>query len=143
MLDLEQLKKKFPANFPTHLLPPEAKEESIVVYRICKSGQVDEESFLPSYLEIGRTKDFDEKDIGEYSLSAYEKIEDAEKRCAFFGNYHPEAIIAVGTTDPSCGLSQRTRERKKMKRGKSHVDWWIYENAKPHQFFKKYEEGDD
>ena len=41
--------------------------------------------------------------------------------------------IAIGYTEPSCGVSQRTRERTKKKT--SHIDWWLYEGAKPYLYF--------
>ena len=133
---------KFPADFPVHLLPEEAKEESIEVYRICRSGAVDEDSFLPTYLdEISKTKENDgcEHDIGYYSMSVYEKKRDARQKLKFFRGKQPNAIAAKGTTDPSCGIIQKTRERKKSKNKDSHIDWWLYENAKPHKYFKEVE----
>ena len=42
--------------------------------------------------------------------------------------------IAKGYTEPSCGPSQRTKERDN-KRKNSHVDWWLYKKAKPYKYF--------
>ena len=48
---------------------------------------------------------------------------------------HPKPHkIAIGTTEPECGLVQRTRERK-GKKAKSHIDWWLYEGAEPYKYF--------
>jgi hypothetical protein len=76
----------------------------------------------------------------KYSLSAFEKPKDV-KRFAIT-NIHTNRAplkIALGTTEPCCGLTQRTRERIKSKKN-SHVDWWLYENSEPHIHFKLIED---
>lgn len=137
-LDKEKLAKKFPGDFPIEELPDGAKEENIQVYRICRTGSVEPRSFLPSNIDpdIVHTKENDgEEDIiGKYSLSTYEKRRDARQRLRLFSRTTPAAIAAYGVTDPSCGLVQRTKERKQKK--DSHVDWWLYKGAEPHKFFK-------
>lgn len=136
-LDIEKIRKKFPEGFPVNQLPEGAKEEAIEVYRICRSGAVEEKSFLPTYLDpdMAHTKENEgDSDIGHYSLSTWWKKSEACNMLKFFRGKNPEAIVAFGTTDPSCGLSQRTKERTGTK--KSHVDWWLYEDAEPHTFFK-------
>ena len=103
-------------------------------------------SFLPTYLdETSKTKENDgeELDIGHYSMSTFEKKSEAKKKLKFFRGKQPGAILAIGPTDPSCGLSQRTKERTKSKNAKSHVDWWLYQDAVPHPFFKEVETGGD
>lgn len=137
-MDIKDIEKKFPAGFPKEKLPEGAKEESITVYRICRTGAVEEKSFLPSYLdELSHTKENDgeSEDIGFYSLSTYEKERDARRRLKFFRGKQPAAIAAKGTTDVSCGVVQRTKERTGQK--DSHVDWWLYEGAEPHKYFSK------
>lgn len=138
MLDFDQIKKKFPYDFPIDLLPPGAKEERIETYRICKTGKVENESFLPTYIEFKNTKEFDENDIGDYSLSTYYKFKDAKRQLKFFSQRNPASILAIGCTDPSCGPCQRSKERTHTKT--SHVDWWLYEGAQPHLFFEEYKE---
>lgn len=135
-MTIDKIIRKFPVGFPDDLLPEGAKEENIEVYRICRTGYVDRDSFLPTYLdELSKTKENDGKkqDIGFYSLSTYEKPRDARNKFKFFRGKQPSAIIAKGVTDRSCGVTQRTKERKKTK--DSHVDWWLYEGATPHKFF--------
>ena len=73
-LDIEKIRKKFPDGFPVDQLPEGAKEEAIEVYRICRSGAVEEKSFLPTYLDpdMAHTKENEgDSDIGHYSLSTW------------------------------------------------------------------------
>lgn len=137
-MNLDELRKKYPPGFPVEALPDGAKEERIDVYRICRSGRVDAASFLPTYLdELSMTKENHgaAHEIGYYSLSTFFKETDAKRALKFFRGKQPQAILAVGYTEPSCGLCQRTRERKRN--AKSHVDWWLYQNAVPHIFFRE------
>ena len=137
MLSREEILRKFPVGFPVEKLPEGIKEAAIEVYRICRSGRVEERSFLPTYLdEVSKTKeneDIGEREIGYYSLSTYEKKRDAKNKLKFFRGRQPEAIASKGRTDCSCGVIQRTKERKACR--DSHVDWWIYDGAQPHKFF--------
>lgn len=137
-MEIEELCKKYPPDFPVDELPEGAREERIEVYRICRSGNVEPASFLPTYLdELSMTKEnYGEKhDISYYSLSTFYKVNDAKRALKFFRGKQPSAILAIGYTDPSCGLCQRTRERKKNT--KSHVDWWLYKDVTPHMFFQE------
>ena len=137
-MNIDELRRKYPPGFPVEDLPKGAKEERIDVYRVCRSGKVEPSSFLPTYLdELAKTKENDgeEHDIGYYAMSTFFKENDAKRALKFFRGKQPCAILAIGYTEPSCGLCQRTRERKKN--AKSHVDWWLYQNASPHSFFQE------
>ena len=48
---IKQIAKIFPDYFERFELPEGAREESIKVYRACRSGKCDKASFLPSYEE--------------------------------------------------------------------------------------------
>lgn len=135
--DEERIKRLFPSYFRLFELPEGAREEEIIVYRACKSCNCDKESFTPSFEEQGCQyfKDDDPKDPGLYSLSTYEKPKDIKRFVKHNSEYGKPYKIAIGTTDLSCGLVQRTREREK-KRKDSHVDWWLYKEAKPYKSFK-------
>ncbi len=142
IVDIEKIRDKFPIGFPVELLPKEAKEQQIEVYRICRTGAVEPASFLPTYLdELAKTKENEnaQPDIGFFSLSTYEKQRDAKNKLKFFRGKQPEAIAAKGITDVSCGITQRTKERTGQK--DSHVDWWLYTGAEPHKYFDKVELG--
>ena len=137
-MNFDDIASKFPKGFPVEKLPNGAKEESIEVYRICRTGRVEAASFLPTYLdELAHTKENEDApfDIGNYSLSTYSKENDAKRKLKFFRGKQPCAIVAKGTTDPSCGIVQRAKERTGTK--SSHIDWWLYEGALPHTYFKE------
>jgi len=138
VLNRDEILKKFPTGFPAEKLPAGIKEEGIEVYRICRTGKVESASFLPTYLdELSKTKeneDAEEHEIGYYSMSTYEKKRDAKRKLKFFRGKQPEAVASIGITDCSCGVIQRTKDRKSCK--DSHVDWWIYDGAQPHMFFQ-------
>ena len=141
----EKLRRKFPSAFPDGVPPKGAKPESVPVYRICRTGKVESASFLPTYLDpaVSQTKENVglPHDCDYYSLSTYEKRRDANNKLKFFKKRNPPAILAKGTTDPSCGVSQRTKERTGTK--SSHVDWWLYDKAQPHTFFQPIEEKEE
>lgn len=135
----DELRAKYPPDFPVDALLEGAREERIDVFRVCRSGHIEPASFLPTYLdELSMTKENieEEHDIGYYSMSTYFKENEAKRRLKFFRGKQPHAILAIGYTEPSCGLCQRTKERKKN--AKSHVDWWLYQDATPHIFFQEY-----
>ncbi len=137
VLSRAEILRKFPVGFPIEKLPKGIKEEEIEVYRICRTGRIEEASFLPTYLdELSKTKenaDIADPEIGYYSLSTYEKERDARKKLKFFRGKRPDAIASKGITACSCGVVQRTRERTGCK--DSHIDWWLYDGAQPHKLF--------
>lgn len=133
--DQERLKKIFPDYFSRFTLPDGAREEYIVVYRACKTGKCDTESFKPSFEEHGFEyfQNDDPEDPGIYSLSTYEKPNHIKRYVKLTSEYGKPYKIAVGETDPQYGLVQRTKERKR--KANSHVDWWLYQDATPHEVF--------
>lgn len=50
---LKRIEKIFPDYFQRFKLPDGAREELIKVYRACRSGKCDKNSFLPSFEENG------------------------------------------------------------------------------------------
>lgn len=135
--DKDRLKRMFPTYFELFDLPEGAREENITVYRACKTWRCDKESFTPTFEEQGYQylEGDDPKDPGLYSLSTAEKPKDIKRFVKFNSEYRKPYKIAIGKTDTSCGLVQRTREREK-KRKDSHVDWWLYEKSEPYKFFE-------
>ncbi len=132
---MDKLRKKFPSYFENFRLPEGAKEQRIDVFRACKTQKVNRDSFLPTFEENNYSSEgFDSSDPGLYSLSTYEKPKDVKRFANMNNKFRPPYKIAKGVTEPSCGPSQRTKERK-PKQKSSHVDWWIYENEEPHQYF--------
>ncbi|MCD8120338.1 MAG: hypothetical protein LUE29_12830 [Lachnospiraceae bacterium] len=131
-----RIEKIFPDYFNRFTLPDGAKEESIRVYRACRSGKCDKDSFLPSYEERGFKLDpsIDDSDPGQYSLSTYEKPTDVKRFASIMSDMKVPYQIAIGDTNPRHGLVQRTKER--VKKRNSHVDWWLYKDAKPYEEFE-------
>lgn len=139
-MDKENSLRIFPVFMKRHIQcpPNEARAEEVEVYRICKTGCIEQASFLPSYLEYeknGCLDRLDLNDVGSYSLSCFAKARDARNKLIFFTKKEPRAIAAKGITSADCGVIQRTRERKKTR--DSHIDWWLYENAEPWKYFKE------
>lgn len=132
----------FPSNFETEILPKGAKEEKKTVYRVMKYGEMNREGFISTYEEIKRglippRKRMNLQDPGMYSTSCNLEYSDAEYVVNLFMRHHPEAFVAKGETEESCGPCQLTSEREP--RADSHVDWWIYEEAVPQAHFQRLE----
>ncbi len=132
----ERLKRIFPDYFKNFDLPEGAREESIQVYRACKSGKCDAVSFIPTFEEKGCIIDEtdDITDPGLYSLSTYEKPNHIKRLASMNSDMQIPYKIAIGRTEPVYGLVQPTKERK-AKAG-SHVDWWLYRDATPYEVFE-------
>lgn len=133
---LKRIEKIFPDYFRRFRLPDGAKEEAIKVYRACRSGKCDKDSFLPTFEERGCKLDplIDPTDPGQYSLSTYEKPTDVKRFASVISDMKVPYQIAIGETDPRHGVVQRTRERTKKRT--SHVDWWLYKDASPYDEFE-------
>lgn len=132
----KRIERIFPDYFERFQLPDGAREESIRVYRACRSGKCDRDSFLPSFEEKGYVLNplADPTDPGQYSLSTYEKPKDIKRYASLTSDMQVPYQIAIGETNPRHGLVQRTRERTKRKT--SHVDWWLYRDAAPYEEFE-------
>ena len=133
---IKRIEKIFPDYFQRFKLPDGAREELIKVYRACRSGQCDKESFLPSFEENGCVINplADSADPGQYSLSTFEKPKDVKRFAGVVSDMKIPYQIAVGETNSRHGLVQRTKERSKKRT--SHVDWWLYKDASPHEEFE-------
>ena len=134
--DTKRIEKIFPDYFERFKLQAGEREERIKVYRACRSGTCDRNSFLPSFEESGFILNplADPADPGQYSLSTYEKPTHVRRFAGVMSDVGVPCQIAVGITEPKHGLVQRTKERTKN-RG-SHVDWWLYKEAKPYEEFE-------
>ncbi len=130
-----RIKRIFPDYFDRFELPSGARDEYIKVYRACRTGKCDRGSFLNSFEENGFKPNplIPEDDPGQYSLSTYEKPKEVKRFASISSEVKPPYKIAVGTTNPVHGPTQRTKERIKTK--SSHVDWWLYKDAKPQECF--------
>lgn len=141
-MDINKAEKIFPNFFKNFKMPVGAKCENINVYRLCFWGEIDRQAFYGSYeaqakglISIKNISE-DSDDPGQYSTSCFENIRDIKKMKKLFSRHYPEVIVAYGTTEKSCGPHQRTIERESDRRD-SHVDWWIYENSDPQNYFRE------
>lgn len=132
----ERMERLFPEYFKNFILPEGAREESIQVYRACKSGKCDAASFMPTFEEQGCVVDEtdDITDPSLYSLSSYEKPNHVKRFASLTSDMQVPYKIAIGVTNPLYGLVQPTKERKPGSR--SHVDWWLYKGATPYKEFE-------
>lgn len=123
----------FPENFEKEILPPEAKKEEIPVYRVAKSGKIEEETFLSTYEEIQlgimenkNLSEMSEEELRKpelYSTSCYLTLSKIKKTLNLMMRHYPQPIIIQGVT--KYGIAQRTGERTGDFKDK-HVDWWIF-----------------
>ena len=132
-----RLERIFPNYFRNFIMPEGAHPESIMVYRACRSGKCDRASFLTTFEQHGfkYMKDDDPSDPGVYSLSTFEKPNHIKRWADLTSDMNIPYKIAIGCTNPKYGIIQRTKERKGRK-ARSHVDWWLYENARPETEFE-------
>ncbi|MBP3205056.1 MAG: hypothetical protein J6M66_06510 [Lachnospiraceae bacterium] len=72
-------------------------------------------------------------DPGLYSTSCNMEYPEAEYALKLFMRHKPNAFIAKGETEKTCGPSQLTSDREK--RADTHVDWWIYQESEPQLYF--------
>lgn len=160
--------KRFPDNYPKNLmnliLEAGAKEQSMNVYRVCTKGKVNRDAFNSSFVDkllrnqntvnrdalqnkVNRDFDITIDEIEEYSTSCYEKLKDIKNTLRMMQKHYPEPIVAKGVTKSCCGPSIRSKELSviniKRKHIKSHVDWWIYDNTNPQDYFSEIKIGDD
>ncbi|MFR8247623.1 MAG: hypothetical protein ACLU9V_07035 [Roseburia sp.] len=70
-----------------------------------------------------------------YSTSCNMDYSEAQYALDMFMRHHPKAIIAKGQIEGSCGPSQLTSEREE--RTDTHVDWWLYQDSEPQNFFRE------
>lgn len=132
--DLYNAIKKFPDYFPKNCPPTDAVENEIQAYRICKSNPVAHSDFL-SYYELGKPIKSTDK---FYGASLFTDANEA-KAIAKMPN-HKNEFIAVGITKAECGVVKHTPPYSNPV--SSHITWWLYEGAKPENYFTIMEEND-
>lgn len=137
-MTIEEMQKRFPCYFKNfnYNIPPAAIEQEFVVYRACKTRNIEKASFLNTYEENGKNviSGCSLEDPQQYCLSTYTKLKDIKRFVVVTGKYNPPFALAKGITSPTCGLSCKTSDWKATKN--SHVDWWLYSNAEPWKHFE-------
>lgn len=144
IMDKEKMKKTFPCYrnddgkilFDQSMLPEEAIQQDFdVVFRLCLNGKVNHEAFLCTYLDPfnnrDKTKDLDK--ASTFSTSCKKKINEIRRLKACMQKNQPKAVVAKGKISADSGYSY-------YKKKKDHIDWWIFEEEKPEEYFYIYEE---
>lgn len=119
----------FPAYFPQGCPPSDAQEKELIAYRLCKSNPVVISDFY-SYYQLR----LDFNGVNGYGVSLFTDLNEAitlKKMPA-----HKNEMLAKGVTSHLCGLMKETPTR----RFSSHITWWLYEDARPENYFQVMEE---
>lgn len=143
--DMSQYPSCFPEKFETEILPKEIRSEEKLVYRVIKKGYIDRDGFIGTFEEIKRgmippgSKLKNLNDPSLYSTSCNEQISESKYVLKLLSGHHPAAIIARGKIMPSCGPWQLTFDRtgKLVKNMETHIDWWIYDESSPQEYFQE------
>ena len=140
---MNTIEKVFPYYMKDIVIPEIAKEQEIHVFRACRTGVVDKDSFLNSFEEnnFQPLSMLDINDPQNYSLSTYYKFKDVKRFAMINSDLQVPYIIAEGITNPRDGICAKTRDWLINEKGKkprtSHVDWWLYKDARPWENFKE------
>lgn len=106
------------------------------VYRVAKTGKIEERTFISTFDEIeeGYIPDnearYPKDDVGTYSTSVYtdrkmcDKFINMLKKSVRLRETYPHPEVLMGKT--SNGIVQRTVDRKPEYEDDTHVDWWIF-----------------
>ena len=125
----------FPDYFPKNCPPDEATDDSIVIYRLCRTAIPTESDFI-SYYQLNPKKY--KGMIQAYGLSVFSSMEDcikaAKKSPALRDKYK---FCSCGEDTPERGRTLATPS----KTNPAHITWWVYEGVKPHTFFVGCTEG--
>ena len=124
-------------------LPKAAKQQDISpVYRICVKGEINAEAFMSTYAADYHNKDLDINNPSTFSTSCFSKVKDAQKLLICMKRHMPTPVIAQGKITSDSGYSLIDKDvNPKCK--KSHVNWWIFDDEHPENYFFLYEkEGD-
>ena len=142
------MENRFPESYPSDLYDRIIQDGAANntfdrVYRVASYGIVNRDAFLSTFEEFTLPKtDLANRDvylaslqqnydIGDYSVSFYEKQKDAIRILKLKKRYYDGPALISGMILPEHGLSIRTRESadKNRRRKDSHVDLWKYERA--------------
>lgn len=136
-VDSAKIQKVFPAYFSNIKLPDAAVEQEIAVYRACPTRKIEKASFLNTYEENGCRvpvgKESDDPQV--YCLSTAFRLKDVQRFVIMTSKFQPPFLLAKGHTTCVDGVSCKTSDWKPVTG--SHVDWWLYLDAKPWLAFEE------
>ncbi len=124
---------KYPEYFPKDCPPSDAQSLEIEAYRGCHNETVTRDDFK-SYYELGKGSNKAEY----YGVSLFTDFEEVKVMMSMpnFRRNHP--FVAKGITKAECGEIKYTG-----KSHKSHITWWLYEDATPEINFQIVKEQDN
>lgn len=143
-MDKEKLKKTFPCYrdsygtilFNQSMLPKEAIQQDFdEVFRLCLNGEVNHDAFLCTYLDPFNNRDKSKEldNCSTFSTSCKKKYNGIRRLKVCMQKNHPKAVVAKGRISADSGYSY-------YKKKEDHIDWWIFEEEKPEEYFFIYEE---
>ena len=143
-IDKRGIKMKAPKckDIPLDLWPPkDSAEQNLEVFRLTQQkGVVLQSDFLSIY-EINKRRNRinqdNLRDISYYGVSLFSDIDDANNLLRKMGWKFKD--ISQGITKSSDGCLRK----EPSKAGQSHLDWWLYEDATPEDYFTILGESDD
>lgn len=135
----------FPDNFEESILPKLDNVEPIEVFRAIRHVEICRDDFLSTHemVLLGKRPSMPDDDVNcatYYSTSCNIEHKRLKKILSVFMIDDPRAFIATGLTAVECGPSKKTCDWCSQHKGKTHVDWWIYRDSNPEDYFRK---GDD
>lgn len=138
-MNVNGMKKRFPAYFSNFTVPKQAHEQEIAVYRACPTRKIEQASFLNTYEENGGkiSAGADPADPQQYCMSTEENPKNVRRFVVQSEKYNPPFALAKGVTSGKCGVSCRTKEWKKVNKNSTHVDYWLYEGSEPWTDFEE------
>ena len=135
----------FPDDFASAILPKEAGYKAHFGYRIAKYGR----ECPVSYFSTVEERIIDGKALGQsrkaddYSTSLFDTPDYPRYILSLVMRYdrRPKACLVSGYTVPECGPSLVDVEKPHRTRNGPircrHISWWIYEEARPWEYFEE------
>lgn len=124
---------------PLYFWPPKgAYLENVSVYRLAKSGiELSEDDFLASIDADIKDNKFRSECVGNdiyYGVSVFEELEDIKALLSKVPLFKTKfRSIANGITKEEDGYIRRKSSNNYSQ--KSHLTWWLFEDAKPESYF--------
>lgn len=115
------------------------------VYRVAYMGIINRDAFLNSceqslrdniHIRDSISSSDNYYDIGDYSTSCFENLAKVKSILKCMKKHREGPVLINGPITPESGYSMRTADsRTGRKAGRSHIDWWIYEQYDPSNLF--------
>ncbi|MBV4422385.1 hypothetical protein [Clostridium tyrobutyricum] len=125
--------RHYPKFFPKGCPPAQAEQKKVKVYRLVEKENITQKDFK-SYVELGnKFNPTRNPKYGEYALSVntnYDELCNSVKSVPYLKKRFK--YIATGQTYICTGVVCHDKSKNQP----SHHDWWLYEEALPHKYFK-------